>query len=152
MAPLQTFFLLSAVLILPFAWIRGGHPERAGVAVLLLNYVVGPIVQEWHLGRMLVGLAITDVAMLAALVWLALRHDRWWLLFAAAAQALAVGAHLALAVRPDLTERDHIAALWVFGVVALYGLLAGVGERRLAGEAPVAPPLTSRPAPGDAPT
>lgn len=141
MAPLQSFYLISILVVFAVAWFRGGHPERAGVVALLLTYVAGPFVFDLNFGRMRAGIALADVALLVALVWLSLRYDRWWLLFASAAQTLSVVSHAALLVNAEVTPRENMAAQWVFGLLALYALLAGVGERWLAGEAVAAPPL-----------
>ena len=144
MPPTQLFFLISTLVILPIAWLKGGHPERAGVAVLLLTYVAAVFLQPLRIDRFFLGYAITDLAMMAALVSMTLRYDRWWLFLASAAQGLSVLSYLTLLSRPELTVRENIAAQWVFGLISLYALLAGVLERWLAGEPPAAPPLSSR--------
>lgn len=144
--PTQLFFLVSTLVILPIAWLRGGHPERTGVVVLLLAYVSGAFLQPLRIDRFLIGYAIIDLAMLVALVWMALRYDRWWLFVASAAQGLGVLSYVTVLTRPDLTARETVAAQWVFGLISLYALLGGVFERWLAGEQAAAPPLSSRPA------
>jgi hypothetical protein len=142
--PVQLFIIVSALVIFPLAWMRGGHPERAVVTILLVAYVSGPFVQSWQWGRLLAGVAVVDLVVWGAFLWLALRHDRWWLLLAAAAQTLNLVAHAALVMTPSLTTREHVAAQWVFTLVSLYALLLGVFERHLAGERPAAPSLTAR--------
>lgn len=146
MPPTQLFFLISTVVILPIAWLKGGHPERTGVAVLLVTYVAALFLQPLRIDRFFFGYAFTDLAMMAALIWMTLKYDRWWLFVASAAQGLSVLSYLTLLSRPELTARENIAAQWVFGLISLYALLAGVFERWLAGEPPAAPPLSSRPA------
>ena len=146
MPPIQFFFLISTLVILPVGWLRGGHPERMGVVVLLLAYVSGVFLQPFKIDRFLVGYAIADVAMMAALVWMTLTYDRWWLFLASAAQGLSVLSYLTVLTRPELTARENVAAQWVFGLISLYALLGGVFERWLAGEPPAAPALSSRPA------
>jgi len=140
----QLFFLCSALVILPLAWMKGGHAERAAVALLVAAYVSGPFLQDIRVGRVLVVLALGDVIVWAVFVWLSLKHDRWWLLLATAAQSLNVLSHVALVLTPSLTARENVAAQWVFGLVSLYALLLGIAERRLAGERPAAPPLDRR--------
>ncbi|CAN5125856.1 hypothetical protein BH09PSE1_BH09PSE1_28690 [soil metagenome] len=131
-------------MIFPFAWIRGGHPERAVAATLLLAYASGPFAQELQWGRVYVGVAAVDVIVWCVFVWLSLRYDRWWLLVASAAQTLNVMASVVLVLTPALTTRENVVAQWAFTVVSLYALLAGVLERRLAGERPAAPSLRKR--------
>jgi len=136
LAPVQIFIILSALVIMPFAWLRGGRPERGVVALLLAAYLSLPIVQGWRLGPVSVGVALTDFACWAGMIWLVLRYDRWWLLIAAGAQTLNLMAHPVLLLVPNITLRESIAAQWAFSVVSLYSLLLGVLERRLSGEPP----------------
>lgn len=146
MAPIQLFILCSAFVIFPFAWIRGGHPERAVVATLVLAYASGPLAQELQWGRLYVGVAVVDVVVWGVFVWLSLKYDRWWLFIAAAAQTLNVMASVVLVLTPALTMRENIAAQWAFTLVSLYALSAGVLERQMAGERPAARPLNLKPA------
>lgn len=136
---------LLLVLLLPLAaalgWFRGGRPERAAVAAILAAWAIGMALADWRLGRSAVGPALSDLGLLSALAWLALRHERWWLLVAAAAQSLAVAGHFALALQPDLTEGENLAALSVFRLLCLLALSGGVVERWLAGEQAAAPGL-----------
>jgi hypothetical protein len=143
--PTQLFFLISTVVILPIAWLKGGHPERMGVVVLLINYVSGIFLQPARVGEFMFGLAAADLVLLGVLGWLTLKYDRWWLIGATAAQGLVVLAYLAVLTRPEITARENIVAQWVFGLITLYALLGGVFERWLAGERSAAPPLSARP-------
>jgi hypothetical protein len=142
--PTQLFFLISTLMILPIAWLKGGHPERTGVVVLLLAYLSGVFLQSVRIDRLMIGYAIADLFMLAALIWMTLKYDRWWLFVASAAQALSVLSYLAVLARPELTARENVGAQWVFGLIALYALLVGVFERWVAGEPPAAPELSDR--------
>lgn len=141
MAPVQLFILCSAFVIFPFAWIRGGHPERAVVATLVLAYVSGPFAQQLQWERLYVGVFAVDVVVWGVFAWLSLKYDRWWLLVATAAQTLNVTASVVMILTPALTMRENVAAQWAFTLVSLYALLAGVFERHAAGERPVAPAL-----------
>jgi hypothetical protein len=144
--PTQLFFLISTMVILPVAWMKGGHAERMGVVVLLINYLAAPFLQPARVGEFLFGLAVADLVLLGVLGWLTLKYDRWWLILATAAQVLVVLAYLAVLTRPEITARENIVAQWVFGLFTLYALLGGVFERWLAGEPPAGPPLSLRPA------
>ena len=135
MAPFQLFFLLSAVVVLSIVGLKGGRPERALVLCLLITYAAAFPLQLLTFGRFQVGFIVSDVALLAIMVWLSLHYDRWWLLAATAAHALIVIGHGVMLVNPQITVRQSVAAMWVFSVIALYCLLAGIGERWLSGEA-----------------
>lgn len=140
----QLFFLISTVVILPVAWLKGGHAERMVAVILLANYLVGPFLQPARIGEVMFGLAVADLVLLGVLGWLTLKYDRWWLLLATAAQGLVVLAYLAVMTRPEITARENIVAQWVFGLITLYALLGGVLERWLAGERSAAPLLSRR--------
>jgi hypothetical protein len=136
LAPVQLFIILSALAIMPFAWLRGAAPERAVAALLLAAYLSLPLIQGWRWGPVLVGVALNDLAVWAGMLWLTLRYDRWWLLLAAGAQTLNLLSHPVLLLAETITLRDSIAAQWAFTLVSLYALLLGVLERRLSGEKP----------------
>lgn len=138
MAPVQLFIILSALAIFPFAWLRGGPPERAAVGFQLSSYVLAVAVQHLRWGSLAVGVTAVDLALWLGLVWLSLRYDRWWLMVAAGAQTLNLMTHPVLLLSASLTTRESVAAQWVFTLVSLYSLLLGVFERRLAGERPLA--------------
>ena len=145
MPPTQFFFLISTIVILPFAWLKGGHPERMVVVVLLINYLSGLFLQVARVGEFMFGLAAADLVLLGVLGWLTLKYDRWWLVGATAAQVLVILAYLAVLTRPEITARENIVAQWLFGIMTLYALLGGVFERWLAGEEAAAPPLSAQP-------
>lgn len=97
MLPLYVIALVMLVLSAGFAFWKGGQPERLCATVLVAMYVI-------QTGAVLViprrfnqfdptGLAMDLVSFLAISV-IALFADRKWLLWAAALQLLACGAHL----------------------------------------------------------
>ena len=144
MTPLQTFFLISTLAIFAICWLKGGHPERQGVLFLLLAYVAGVLVEDMIWGELQTGVMVTDAILLVGLCWMAFRFDRWWLLVAVACQILALVAHAALWLDPDITLRSNVVTRWLFGLIQLYTLAAGVVERWLAGEPAAYPGLQPR--------
>lgn len=137
MYPLQAFFLISTLVIVPLAWLGGGHTERAGVALYLCLYIVGYLVQRLQIGSLLWAEALVDLAFLAGLAWLALRRERWWPLVASALQIMVILLYATTVLVPEFSVRSGIAAGQVLGVLGLYCLLAGVLERILNGETAV---------------
>lgn len=80
-----------------------------------------------------------DLGFFAAIVWLALRRDRWWPLAAAACGGLTLIAHALVFMTPDLQQahiRMDVASRWGIGVLMVLCLAAGVVERWMAGEPP----------------
>ena len=139
MAPFQVFYLLLSLLVFAVAWMRGGHTERAGVAIFVLAFVASLLAQPLTLNNFRLGDAIIDLALFVALVWLALRRDRWWTLAAAAFGGLTLIAHAMMFMTPNLGLahiRMDIASRWGIGVLLILCLGAGVVERWMAGERP----------------
>lgn len=139
MTPFQSFYLALSLTVFALAWTRGGHTERAGVAIMVCAYVVSLVAQYIHLNGFRIAEAAIDLVVLTGFGWLALRRDRWWTLAATALAVLVMVAHTMTFLTPDLTSqqiRADIAARWGIGVLVMLSLGAGVLERWMAGEAP----------------
>lgn len=140
MAPFQLFYLLLSLSIFAWAWMRGGHTERTGVAVFVFAFLASFMLQSVTLKEFRLGEAFVDLALFVSLAWLALRRDRWWTLAAAAFSGLTMIAHAVMFLTPDLQEqhiRMDVASRWGIGVLLVLCLAAGVVERWMAGERPV---------------
>jgi len=140
MAPFQLFYLLLSLAVFAWAWLRGGHTERTGVAVYVMAFLISFLLQSVTLNHFRLGDATVDLVLFGALIWLALRRDRWWPLAAAAFAGLTLVAHALMFMTPDLSEahiRMDVASRWGLGVLLVLCLAAGVVERWMAGEAPV---------------
>lgn len=139
--PLQSFFLVSTLAIFAIGWLKGGHVERQGVAVLLLAYIGALFIQDLERMTHQIAVMIADGVLLLILAWMAMRHDRWWLFLAVACQVLTMIAHGALWLDPDIGLRSNVVTRWLFGLLQLYALAGGVVERWMAGEAAASPGL-----------
>jgi hypothetical protein len=115
----------------------GGRTERFGVAVLLLSRIAftNPRVM-WVVGDVYIDSIIEDTLTALILGWLAFRSDRWWPFVATTAQALTVLVHI-LTIATDISWDAALSARVGLGILLYASLLAGVGERWMAGEAPV---------------
>lgn len=136
MPPLQLFYLASTAAILVIGWWKGGAPERWAVLALALAYLTTGLVKTVEWSGLRIGVASIDLLLAVGLLSMALRYRRWWLLLAAANQALVVLAHGTAFADPSLGLRVSVASRWMFGLIVLYALLGGVLERWLAGEPP----------------
>lgn len=137
MTPFQAFYLYLSLFTFAVAWWRGGHPERAGVAIFVVAYSVSLLAGNLVIGDLRWGEAVVDLVTLGAFVWLAIRADRWWILVVCAFMFLVMLAHGVMILVPQLDTRGDVAARWGLGMVAVLALLGGVLERWLAGEPPV---------------
>lgn len=134
MPPLQLFYYMSTAAIFALAWWKGGSPERLGVITLAVAYFATGVVKDLVWNEMRIGVAAIDLVLAAIFIAMALMHQRWWLLVAAANQSLVVLAHFAAVSDPSLGLRVSVASRWTFGLVALYALFGGVVEHWLARE------------------
>lgn len=115
-------------------WLRGGHPERFGVSVLLLDHVCATHFFAWVYDPRLE--AVEDGLLLMIFGWLALRGRRWWPFFATAALGLTAMVH-GLSAMSSMGRYDALSARIGLWILIYLALLAGVAERWLAGERPV---------------
>ena len=140
-------FLLAAHIIanLAFAagWFWGGRTERFAVGVLICDYALSGII-DGHTNAQLIWAASGSVITLIFL-WLAFRSDRWWPSATAAALALRAMVALLELVGPGLSRYAAASAQLGLWLVVYATLLAGVGERWLAGERPVSDMAVWRP-------
>ena len=107
---------------------RGGPPERLAAAIIVCwimadaayHLVFGPSgfarVDPVHL--------FLDGGELVAIVWLALRANRMWPLWAAAAQLICVSGHLALFIEPGM-QRAYWAMTQLPQYIQLTALMLG---------------------------
>lgn len=133
-----SYFLLAfSILVFALAWLKGGHPERLGVVLMSAAFLVAALAPRvLVLGDMLLYDAISDTVMLAALLWMSFRGDRWWPFLAAAAMFLTAVVHGAMVLIPELDTRADMSARIGLTFLMVIALLAGVVERWLAGERP----------------
>jgi hypothetical protein len=103
-----------------FAYWRGGPPEQLGAAVIL-TWVLVDYAYHWWFGPSGFDTVdpvhvVLDGAELAAIVALALKANRMWPLWAAAAQLIYVATHLVVVIEPGGMRR----AYWAMTQVSLY--------------------------------
>ena len=120
------------------AWLKGGHTERFGVAVLFVGYMLSMHTYTWQVGGDIYwAAAVQDLAATLIFGWLALRASRWWPLVMTALFALVMLVHLFTIMDPDLSEFAAMSAQIGLNTLINVTLLASVVERWLAGEKPV---------------
>lgn len=117
-------FAGALCLVSLYALFRGGAPERSAAIMYLGAYALSNLVtqvynENYNNVQWLV-LAI-DFALLGALVGLALRANRYWGIWAASFQLIAVVAHLAMIMFPSIGARAYAMALllWSYAVLPL---------------------------------
>lgn len=132
---------MFSVFVFAAAWFKGAHPERFGAMVLIVAYVVSALAPSVKvLGDLLIYDAAADLVLLVIFIWMALKGERWWPFAAAAAMFLTLMVHLAMVLVPELDTRADLSARMGLTLLLVTALLAGVGERWLAGEQAVCKP------------
>lgn len=121
--------LTVTVFVCGYALIRGGPDERLTGAVLLVAYLAAPFLQnrvDWQAPQY--GLMVSDVLLAGYFVWLALRSDRYWPIWAAGFQLLTLFAWLAFVFEPGV--RALMIVFNLIGYLILGALLVGVNGWR----------------------
>lgn len=126
--------LVAAIVVLSvcgLAWGLGRPAERWGATAIFLAYIAAPIVQDttdWVSPQ--IGLIAVDLLLLAALVALALRANRYWPTIAAGLHLLSVLAHAAVFLDAEVLPLAYIIVLNLIGYLVLAALAWGVIEGR----------------------
>jgi hypothetical protein len=142
MTPLSIFLLVLSLVVFAVAWLKGGHAERTGVAICIVAYLAAYAGRSLRVGDVHVGDAASDLIVMLAFGWLALRSNRWWPFAATAVMVLTMAVHASMVLVPELTVRGDVSARLGLSVMLILALFAGVAERWLAGERPVSESAT----------
>jgi hypothetical protein len=131
-SPLWIFGVCLTVLSLGLLIWKGKRPEREAAVGLYLAQLLSGWADHLVMGQFRWAVALISVGLLAWLVQLSLRYTRWWLLFAAGAQLLALGTHVSSLIGPDALTWSIVTTRMVAWVeIMVFGLL-GVWEANAA--------------------
>lgn len=130
---LAAYYLLCLVAVV-VAWLKGGHVERLAAAVMLVAFAVSFLLPSMRMWNVYFDHAVRDVGVMLFFGWLAVSRDRWWPLAMTAVMALTVLVHVSIFLVPGLGAYAEISARIGLGILMALVLLAGAGERWLAGE------------------
>jgi hypothetical protein len=131
-----TLLLLCAV----YVSLRGGTPERLGLAILALGSVMSSALlapPAHRYGGVNTGVLWVDAMVALALVALALRADRYWTLWLAALQLVATASHF-LKLADSETARigySIVTSLWAYPMLLLVATGAYLQRRNLSAAA-----------------
>lgn len=129
----QLAFLCALIASCAFAVTWGGRAERAGAAIMAVAAIASvPAAVLWGSlwGGPEIALLAVDIVTLAALLFLALKVDRTWPLWATASQLIAVVTHLAIIVTPIALPRAYSMAQPFWAYPALLALVTGTWTHR----------------------
>jgi hypothetical protein len=112
----------TLVVVVALAFIRGGRSERWAASALAAGWLTTLVVYRYRIGGTEWGVLAVDIALLAALLWIALRSPRYWPLFAAGFHLLAVVTHLARTVDIHVNHWAYITAEIIWGYLLAFAI------------------------------
>lgn len=99
--------------------------------------MLGNLTRDWPFRELFMLSAGQDLVLMVIFGWMALRGDRWWPIAVTASLALSVLVRAIGMMSSNLSEYATLSAVLGFWILIYVIVLAGVGERWLAGETPV---------------
>jgi hypothetical protein len=130
MPPVVAIGIASIACAVFVAYHRGGPPERLA-ATIIVAWMVSDV--SYHLAFGPSGFdnvdpvhIVLDGAELVAIMWLALRANRMWPLWAAAAQLICVSGHIAASIEVTGMRRAYWAMTQLPAYIQLLALVLGV--------------------------
>jgi hypothetical protein len=118
--------LIALVVAVTVALWRGEWPERVGAAAMIIAWLATPLVQNslqrWGVQE---GVMIVDAGLLAALLYIGLKSDRWWPLWACGFQAMNVVLHVAVLADARVWAWSYFIASSVFSYLVMLALFLG---------------------------
>jgi hypothetical protein len=130
------FGLALTTVVCGAAFWKGGREEQAAAGALLLCWVGTLILRDPRWQGTQWGALVIDCVFLAVLTGIALTTARFWPLFAAAFQLLAVVTHGARMVDPSFSAWAYATANIVWTQLVLIAMAAGVWNTWSAGRQP----------------
>lgn len=122
---------LTVVAIGLLIW-KGKSAERQAASGLLFLQIASGWLDHLVIGQFRWAVALLSIGFLGLLVRLSLRYDRWWLLFAAGSQLLALVTHISSLVGPEALTWSIVTARMVAWVQIMALALFGVWEANAA--------------------
>ena len=124
---------------------RGGWPERTAAAAMVLAWFATSLVhntlQRWGVQT---GVMVVDGLLLGALLFVALKSNRWWPMWASAFQAMSITLHLSVMADGKIWGWSYFVASSIFSYLVMLTLLVGaLGRRHRKLRAPAPPDAAS---------
>lgn len=127
---------------------RGRDDERLAAAAVLANWALSMVVFRARSEETQWAVLVVDAGLFAVLLWIAMRSPRFWPLFAAGFELLALLTHGAHALDAGVSGWAYLTAtrIWSYLILVAIGYGAWTAPRRYAeiGEAPSTVPGATR--------
>ena len=157
---INLFYLSLLIACSAYAGLKGGAPERIGIAIVAANAVLSFVAVSAPAVRFRgveIGVFVVDVAAFLAFVPLALYANRFWTIWVSALLGLGLVGHLAMLLRPQVIPWAYavVLSIWSYPILLLIalGTYAHLQRLRMSGADPSwtrssVPPGRQTPPPG----
>lgn len=113
------------LLVFAYAMAKGGRSERAAALILLVGSLLTraiymlPVADRY--GDVEFSVLLVDAAGVIGFTWVALKSDRYWPIWIAALQLIAMLVHLAKLIEPSMMRTGYafLLAIWAYPMLAL---------------------------------
>lgn len=126
--PAQQIFWLATFAVAAIGLAFGDRSVRVGVGLVLANFILTALVEQWVWLTVRAAVALLDGALFGLLVLLAWRSRRWWAHAAAAFALLGFFAHFIAVFDQSIWWRAYVGLRWIFSAAVVLTLLVGVAE------------------------
>lgn len=127
-------FFGTLLLVSVYALIRGGAPEKIVAALYLFAYaltVVAARIAGDMYAKVIGSILIVDIALVVGLIILSLYANRYWTMWAASFQIVAIFAHFAKLILPGVLSGAYAVTLLVWSYAALPLLMAATYRHQI---------------------
>lgn len=121
------FVVLSLIALLILA-IAGGRPERFVALLLAAVVLLTPLIDGYIVDGFRWAVALSSLAVFVVLLLLALTRDRWWLIFAAGCQLMALATHVVALLRVDSLQWTLVSIRWLSWLLLMGIVIFGAWE------------------------
>lgn len=112
----------ALMIVCALAFWRGRDEERMAAVGMLANWSLSRILFKTHSEGLQSGIFFVDLALLVVYLWLALRSPRYWPLFAAGFQLLAIITHLGRILDPRVSGWAYLTAEIIWSYLVLFAI------------------------------
>ncbi|MES2782495.1 MAG: hypothetical protein V4657_06850 [Pseudomonadota bacterium] len=125
-------YIAGLTLCSVYASVKGGRTGKAGSAIFITATILSSGAAQFNpdWATMSLGLLIVDGGCLLALLILAQASDRYWPIWAAGFQAVAVATHLATLSVPDIVPKSYQALSAFWAIPILWVMVDGTRKDR----------------------
>jgi hypothetical protein len=124
---LLEIYLVTLLLVCSYAYWNGGTTEKRGAGIMVAGSVLTALMGTGWRGPNF-GVLLVDLGVLAALMVLMLRTDKYWLLWMTAFQLIGVMSHIARLMDAAILPRAYSIGQGFWAYPMLMALSLGVSE------------------------